>query len=144
MIVVADTSGLFAAFDTSAPEHDRARSALAAAALTVVGPLVFLELEHLAKRDFDWSTAGVINDWLLEHEPAGRVAVPALLSDYLRKARVVQNKYADLRLDLTDAVNVVLAAEFETDVILTLDQRDFRAIRPLTGSGVFRILPEDL
>ncbi|WP_107658378.1 PIN domain-containing protein [Nocardia suismassiliense] len=144
MIVIGDTSGLVAAFNTAGPDHEGARAALAEAALTVVCPLVLLEIEHIVTRDFDWSTAGVINDWLLAQEPLGRVAAPSLPSGHLRKARMVQERYADLRLDLTDAVNVVLAAEYETDVILTLDRKDFRAIRPLTGAAAFRVLPDDL
>lgn len=144
MIVIGDTSALVAAFDTDHSEHEGARAALAAASLTVVGPLVLLELEHIVTRDFDRETAAVLNDWLLAQEPLGRVAIPALPSDHLRKARRVQDRYLDLRLDFTDAVNVVLAAEYETDVILTLDRKDFRAIRPLTGAAAFRVLPHDL
>jgi hypothetical protein len=38
----------------------------------------------------------------------------------------------------------VLADRYRTDRIFTLDQRDFRAITPLTaGIGAFRILPAD-
>jgi hypothetical protein len=40
----------------------------------------------------------------------------------------------DSALDLTDAVNVALASDFDTDAILTLDRRDFRAVRPLATS----------
>jgi predicted nucleic acid-binding protein len=62
----------------------------------------------------------------------------------MRRARLIQEKYAALRLDLADSVNVALAAEYETDCILTLDRRDFRAIRPLTHHRSFRLLPDDL
>ena len=41
-------------------------------------------------------------------------------------------------------MNVVLAERYETDGVLTLDRRDFRAIRPLTGHKAFRLLPDDL
>jgi hypothetical protein len=41
-------------------------------------------------------------------------------------------------------VNVVLAERYETDSILTLDRRDFRVMRPLTGHAAFRLLPDDL
>ncbi|WP_280302700.1 hypothetical protein [Nocardia neocaledoniensis] len=50
-----------------------------------------------------------------------------------------------MRLDLADAVGVALADKYRTDRIFTLDQRDFRAIEPLTpGVAAFRILPADL
>lgn len=42
-----------------------------------------------------------------------------------------------------DAMNVVLAREFRTDVIATLD-RHFRMIRPITGHDAFRLLPDDV
>ncbi len=41
-------------------------------------------------------------------------------------------------------MNVVLAREFRTDVIATLDYRHFRMIRPLTPHDVFRLLPDDI
>ena len=43
-----------------------------------------------------------------------------------------------------DAVNVALAAQYRTDAVLTLDRRDFRAMRPLTPHKRFRLLPDDL
>jgi hypothetical protein len=39
---------------------------------------------------------------------------------------------------------VALAAEYRTCSVLTLDRRDFRAIRPLTPHPAFRLLPDDM
>lgn len=144
MIVIGDTSGLVAALNVSDPEHEAARVALRGAALTVVSPLVLLEIEHITTRNVGRQAALSVNDWLLEQERTGRVAVPGLSADTLRKARTVQDRYAALRLDLTDAVNVMLAEQFDTEAVLTLDRRDFRAISPLTGRHAFRLLPDDL
>jgi uncharacterized protein len=66
------------------------------------------------------------------------------LLNFLETARKVQRRYPALDLDLADGVNVALAAEYRTDVVLTLDPRDFRAIRPLTPHASFRLLPDDL
>ncbi len=74
---------------------------------------------------------------------AARVTIPALSPGTLRKGREVRDRYAALRLDLTDAVNVVLAEEYDTETVLTLDRRDLRAITPLTGGHAFRLLPDD-
>jgi hypothetical protein len=41
-------------------------------------------------------------------------------------------------------VNVALAAEYRTCCALTLDCRDFRAIRPLTPHPAFQLLPDDM
>jgi predicted nucleic acid-binding protein len=44
---------------------------------------------------------------------------------------------------LADAVNVALAARYETDTLLTLDRRDFRALCPLSRHRAFRLLADD-
>lgn len=143
MILVADTSGLVAAFNADDPEHAAARQALIKAPLTVISPLVLLEIEHIVTRNVGRQPALTINDWLLAQERTGRVAIAAIPAATLRVARSVQNQYAALRLDLTDAVSVVLAERYETDAVLTLDRRDFRAITPLSGAPAFRLLPDD-
>jgi predicted nucleic acid-binding protein len=120
------------------PRHARARRAFREASATVISPLVFAELEHVITRNMDRKAAHAVLDWLLEREQNMRVLVPELSAD------TVQMKYAVLRLDLADAVNFVLAEQYETDTVLTLDSRDFRAVRPLTGHSAFRLLPDDL
>lgn len=144
MIIVGDTSGLVAAFNTDDPEHTAARRAFAEASATVISPLVFAEIEHIITRNPDREAAHAVQDWLLAQERNLRVLVPAVTATVLRRARTVQSRYAALRLDLADAVNVVLAEQYETDTVLTLDRRDFRAIRPLSSHTAFRVLPDDL
>jgi predicted nucleic acid-binding protein len=73
-----------------------------------------------------------------------RLLVPEISVDVLRRARGIQDRYSALALDLAHAVNVVLAEAYETECVLTLDRRDFRAVRPLTGHKAFRLLPDDL
>ncbi|MCC2275225.1 PIN domain-containing protein [Streptomyces sp. ET3-23] len=144
MIIIGDTSGLVAALNADDPEQAAARKALTEASAIVVSPLVFGEIEHIITRNIGRKSAHAVNDWLLQQERSMRVLIPEVSAPVLRKARTVQNQYAELRLDLADAVNVVLAEQFETDTILTLDRRDFRAIRPLTPHQAFRLLPDDL
>ncbi len=65
--------------------------------------------------------------------------------EVMEAALAVRARYAPMDLDLVDAVNVALAAEYGTDAILTRDLRDFRALRPTGGRySCFRILPDDL
>ncbi len=109
----------------------------------VVTESVLLELEHVTTRSVGRREALAINDWLLTQERTGRVAVAVVPARTLRTARAVQNRYEALRLDLTDAVTVVLAQQYETNAVLTLDRRDFRAIVPLNGAPAFRLLPDD-
>ncbi len=143
MILVADTSGLVAALNPADPDHEAARTVMSAAARTVVSPLVFLEIEHVISRIVSRRAAWGVNDWLLDQARIGRVEVPAISADVLSKAREVQDHYDALRLDLTDAVTVVIAERYETDAVLTLDRRDFRAVVPLTGGRAFRVFPDD-
>jgi len=63
-------------------------------------------------------------------------------SDWRRIAELVR-QYQDLPLGGADASVVALAERLNTDVVITLDQRHFRAIRPL-HAATFHILPEDL
>ncbi|WP_235978627.1 ribbon-helix-helix protein, CopG family [Streptomyces lycii] len=42
------------------------------------------------------------------------------------------------------AVNVALAADYDTDAVIALDRRDFRAERLLGRHKAFRVLPDDL
>jgi predicted nucleic acid-binding protein len=58
-----------------------------------------------------------------------------------RAAGVVE-RYSDLRIGLADASIVVLAARYGTARVLTLDERHFRAMRPLQPDA-FTILPAD-
>lgn len=81
---------------------------------------------------------------MLWEEHAMRVLVPEVSAAELRAARTAQDRYTELRLDLADSLNVVPAEQYETDTVLTLDRRDFRAVRPLMGHIAFRLLPDDL
>ena len=144
MIVIGDTSGLVSAFNTDDPGQAAARSAFSQASVTVISPLVLAEIEHIMTRNIHRNAAHEAIDWLLAQEQEARVLVPELAATLVRRARLIQGRYAALRLDLADSVNVVLAAEYETDCILTLDRRDFRAIRPLTHHHAFRLWPDDL
>lgn len=57
----------------------------------------------------------------------------------------VRARYRSLDLDVVDAMNVAVAAEYATDAVLTRDLRDFRTVRPLNGKHThFRVLPDDL
>ncbi|MFI2362837.1 type II toxin-antitoxin system VapC family toxin [Promicromonospora sp. NPDC019610] len=144
MIVVADTSGLIAAIDTDSPEHEGARRVVDHASTILVPPLVLAELDHLVTQRFGRGAAASLMDEIVRQAESGRFIVTPLAVDVLRTARVVQARYDDLNLDLTDAVITVVARDNYTNTVLTLDRRGFRAIRPLTEDKAFRILPDDL
>ncbi|MFL4905177.1 PIN domain-containing protein [Streptomyces sp. MMS24-I2-30] len=144
IIVVADTSGLLAALDLNHPEHGAANEAIMAAGLLVMPPLLLAELDHVATRELGRDVVlGAVDD-LRRWMSRGRVVMPEITEAHLAAAQSVRARYRALDLDLADAVNVALAADYDTDVILTLDRRDFRAVRPLDRHKAFRVLPDDL
>ena len=144
MIVVADTSGIIAAFDRSAPEGPTCRKLLQEAGTVILSPLVLAEVDHLARARLGSAARTTILDLLSTQVRRMRFQVPDIGAEILATAVAVISRYADLDLDLADAVSVALAADYRTDAVLTLDRGDFRALRPLTPHAAFRLLPDDL
>lgn len=144
MIVVADTSGIIAASDRNARESAACQEILRQAGTVIISPLVLTEVDHLAKARFGSRTRTAIIEFVIAQARQLRFQIPETGLEILDTARQVQRQYASLDLDLADAVNVGLAAHYRTDAVLTLDRRDFRAIRPLTPHKWFRLLPDDL
>ncbi|MFI9510315.1 type II toxin-antitoxin system VapC family toxin [Nocardia sp. NPDC052566] len=143
-IVIADTSGLIAAFDTSSPESNGAFHVLETAGLVVISPLILAEVDHVARRVLGRRVAIEMIEDLGAQARTPHFQIAAVTSDVLDQANAVRRLYPDLHLDLADAVTVALAADYETDAVLTLDRRDFRALAPLTEHKAFRVLPDDL
>jgi predicted nucleic acid-binding protein len=144
VITIADTSGIIAASDRNAPESTACRTVLQEAGTVIISPLVLTEVDHLAKVRFGSKARTAIIDFVLAQARQSRFQIPETGLELLDTACMVQRRYAGLDLDLADAVNVALAAQYRTDAVLTLDRRDFRAMRPLTPHKWFRLLPDDL
>lgn len=143
MIAVADTSGLVALFNRADPEHEATLAAANACGLIAFSPLALTEVHHVASLRADRATADAIVGILAERAETTRMAIAETTPQQLRTALAVRRQYAALDVDLVDAVTVALAAQYRTDAVLTLDRRDFRAMRPLTGHSAFRLLPDD-
>ena len=67
------------------------------------------------------------------------VEAPAM-DDWIRIAELVE-RYRNLPLGGTDASVVALAERLDTDLVITLDRRDFTAVRPRHRRAL-RLLPE--
>ncbi|MFD0275407.1 VapC toxin family PIN domain ribonuclease [Kitasatospora sp. NPDC127111] len=100
-------------------------------------------MDYLAHRTLGATGATRVLEDVIDRCTVGRFEVPEVGS-HLGAARIIMRRYPDLNIGLTDAINVVLAAEFRTDAVLTVDRRLFRAIRPLSNHEAFRLLPDDL
>ncbi|MFC7976472.1 PIN domain-containing protein [Streptomyces cinereoruber] len=144
IIVIADTSGLLAALDRAHPEHAGASEALLKAGLLVMSPLLLAEIDHVATRELGREAAMSAVDDIQRWMRVNRIVIPEITETHLSVAWSVRDRYRGLDLDLADAVNVALAADYDTDAVLTLDRRDFRALRPLGRQKSFRLLPDDL
>jgi uncharacterized protein len=143
VIIVADTSGLIAAFNTSDPEHKAAAEALNGAGLVIVSPLALGEIDHVVAARASQVAADRVLDQVRMRVDVGRAHLAEVDAQVLAVALAVRRRCRDMDLDLADAVNVALAARYQTDTLLTLDRRDFRALRPLTQHPAFRLLPDD-
>jgi uncharacterized protein len=74
---------------------------------------------------------------------AQRYDVECLEAGDYRAVAELDARYADLGLGLADCSIVVLAERYETQRLLSFDERHFRAVTPLQG-GSFSLLPADL
>ncbi|WP_030974389.1 type II toxin-antitoxin system VapC family toxin [Streptomyces sp. NRRL S-1824] len=145
MIAVVDTSGLLVLYNRSDPDHLAARKAADQCGLLVATPLALTEVHQVATSRSGRRAADSILGSLNARVRERRLVLASPTPDLLSAALSVRARYDSLDLDLVDAVNVALAAEYDTDVVLTRDIRDFRALRPLGGRYThFRILPDDL
>lgn len=141
MTVICDSSGILAAYD----EASQYRSALESIFYNpteelVISPLILAEVDYLVQRRYgDKAELALLEDLSL-----GPYTIAVFDNQDFMRAREVLVQYRALGMGLADASNVALAARYRTNRILTLDQRHFRAIRPLTGEDAFEIYPDDL
>jgi len=143
VIVVVDSSGLIAAFNSEDPEHRAVAYALNAAGLVIISPLALVEIDHVVAARASRHVADRILHQIQARIHSARAELAVVAEETLAAALAVRMRYGELKLDIADTVNIAIAAEHQTNVILSLDRRDFRAVRPLTGHTAFRLLPDD-
>jgi len=135
--MIVDTSALLAFFDNAEPRHlDVARVIDAATEILVVSPYVLAELDYLVATRHGVQAELAVLDEL----GGGAWELACLDAAELRAARTIVDRYADQRIGLTDASNIVLAQRFHTAVIATLDRRHFSLLRAPDGSALM-LLP---
>ena len=135
--MIVDTSALLAFFDRSEPDHAAVAEVLTSSSESlVVSPYVVAEVDYLVA-----SRLGVDAELAVLRELAGGAWDLAAfgIEDLVAAADVV-DRYADQRIGIADASNVVLASRHRTRTIATLDRRHFGVLRPASG-GRFTILP---
>jgi len=136
--VIVDTSALLAYFDANEPAHSAVAAVIEAAdEPLVLSPFVIAELDHLLLTRHGTRAEQAV----LGELTGGAWELADFGTRRLQAAGVIVQAYADVPIGLTDASLVVLAGEYRTDRIATLDRRHFSVLR-LPGGGPLRILPE--
>lgn len=137
MALLVDAGALYAQADADEPRHSAVVSVLKTEREALVtSELVVAEADYLIL-----DRLGVqVELEFIDDLAHGTFVVECLSRNELAKARMVVERYRDLRLRLADASLVVLADRYKTKRILTFDERAFRAVTPLQG-GSFNLLP---
>jgi predicted nucleic acid-binding protein len=135
--VIVDTSALLAYFDSNEPDHQAVAEAIEGTdERLVVSPYVIAELDYLVA-----TRIGVDAELAVLRELSGGAwEVAAFGIPQLESAITVLRKYRGQRIGVADASNVVLADQYRTRTIATLDRRHFEVLRPI-GGGRFTVVP---
>ncbi|MBI3974173.1 MAG: PIN domain-containing protein [Chloroflexi bacterium] len=137
-MILVDTSGLIANYDRRDRHHAAVARILAQPQRRILSPFVLAELDYLIAEIAGQQGELVV----LEDVARGAYRLEPFGAADVAAARVVIERYADLRLGLADASIVVLAERYQCHDVLTLDQRHFRAVAG-PGGKPFRLLPHD-
>lgn len=139
-MIVLDTSIVLALMNASDNQHERVREWIKDVQDELcTTPLVLAELDYLVPKQ------------------GGAAATRALRKDFedgaytiewwrsaLHETIAAARHYGSIDLGLTDASLIALAGHLGTTRIATLDERHFRAVRPLTAdTESFTLLPAD-
>ena len=135
MLTVVDTGPLYAVADADDDEHERCRRLLTSPEHRLVIPaLVVAEATDLIGTRLGSRAEALFLRSLRDLD----IEAPAV-DDWARIAELVE-RYRNLPLGGTDASVVALAERLDTDLVITLDRRDFGAVRPKHRPAL-RLLP---
>ncbi len=139
-MIVLDTSVVLALMDGRDDDHERVWKWMEGVSDELcTTPLVLAELDHMVPRKGGSAAARALR----EDFESGAYSVEwwrSALHETIATARL----YESFDLGLTDASLIALAAHLETTRVATLDERHFRAVRPLSGDATsFTLLPAD-
>lgn len=137
-MILADTSGVFSALDRSQPGHEAARHVVEAEDVLILSPFVLAELDYLLATRI--SVAASLE--LLRDVRDGAYELASFSAGEVGAAALLVERYKSLGIGLADASIVVLAGRYDTERVLTFDERHFRVLRT-AGGGAFTLVPAD-
>ncbi len=136
-MLIVDTAPLVAAADAADPMHQRCLALLQ----THPGPLittalVIAEAGWLIRRQLDIAAEAVFYTAIVQ----GQLSIePLTVKDWARVTELL-GTYSDINLDAADASIIAIAERLNQAVIATLDERDFRIVRP-AHTDAFELVP---
>lgn len=138
MTLIADTGGLYALYDADDIHHQAIRRVIERERGPVIVPMAILgELDYLL-REFLGIEAELA---FLEGIANGAYRLEPLTGVDVARCRVLIATYRALNLGLADAAVIATAERFRIHRVLTVDERDFRAMTP--QHGALTLLPAD-
>lgn len=139
MAVVADSGALYSLYDRRDRHHSAVKAAIAAEHGAVVIPAAILsEIDYLLRVRL----GPVAERRLLEGIEQGAFTVANFTVEDASFCRKLLSRYESLDLGLADASVIATAERLGVRTILTVDERDFRAVRTERGEP-FILLPAD-
>jgi uncharacterized protein len=138
-VIVIDTSVIVAYMNAADDYHGAVAGWLDQLADDLVTtPLIVAEVDHLVG-----ARGGPAALKALRKDLAAGAYLVEWWPGAMTSAVKIAERCAGSGLDLADASLVALADRVGTIDIATLDERHFRAVRPLSGGKAFRLLPAD-
>lgn len=138
MTVIADSGAIYALYDADDKHHAAVSGVLKKERGSIIIPTVILaEIDYLL-REFLGVDAEI--DFLNGIASTAYNLEPLQSTD-LNRCRELIAQYRDLDIGLADAAIVATSERLGVERILTVDTRDFRAIKPAKGKLV--LLPAD-
>lgn len=137
--LIADSGAIYGLYDADDRYHTRLRDFLASERGLVIIPTVILsEIGYLLQ-----ARLGITAELRFLHDISiGAFTLEPFLPPDVHRCRALLKTYADLRLGLADASVIATAERLGVRRILTVDERDFRAVRASDGT-TFKLLPAD-
>ena len=139
MALIADSGAIYALYDARDRHHKTVTAALDKEREPIVVPMALLaEVDYLLRMRLGRQAVSRFLDGV---KIGGYTLEPFTAADVIR-CQVLLQTYADLGIGLADASVIATAERLNSQRILTIDERHFRAVRSAAGKP-FTLLPAD-
>ena len=138
MALIVDTGPLVAALDRDEPDYDRCRKLLDSFGEPLIVPApVLVEVDYLIRARLHTGIGLAFLDDIL----TGVFQIEDLVASDYQRVRQICEQYSDADIGLVDAAVLAVAERLNENKVATLDQRNFRMLRPRHVDALL-LLPE--